>query len=383
MNKEVSILDFGSHKITVLTGQRGANGALLISGMGECEYAGFCDGEWLKPEQLSFAVAKAISGAENNSGQKIRHLFIGVPGEFSMCVCKEVSINLSRRHKINENDVEDLLSAGSREVEGRDAVLINRQPIYYYLDDNRRLIDPVGLTSTKLGGLISYVTAESRFVSCVDAIMVGVGIESSEYVSSVLAESLFLFDDARRDKGAILLDVGYMTSTLAVIRGDGLLSMNSFSMGGAHITANLCEYFGITSSVEAEALKRKIVLTLATEDDDVYEINGREYNATYVNALAERIIQIIGKTAYNCVEMCPYTVSEMTPVSITGGGISYIRGAKEIVSETMSRDVEIVAPAMPQLSKPHMASSLGLLNLTLDAEAPVQKKKGFFAKLFK
>lgn len=41
-----------------------------------------------------------------------------------------------------------------------------------------------------------------------------IGIESVEYVSSLLAETLFLFDEIKRDRYVLLLDVGYITSSI-------------------------------------------------------------------------------------------------------------------------------------------------------------------------
>lgn len=105
MAQDTAILDFGSSKITVLIGERGVNGTVCVKGMGVCDYAGFSEGEWLDPEHIAHAVGRAVSSAEANSGVKIEHLYVGVPGEFTSVVCKEVGIVLNKRRKIKDDDV--------------------------------------------------------------------------------------------------------------------------------------------------------------------------------------------------------------------------------------------------------------------------------------
>ncbi len=51
MAQDIAVLDFGSGKIDVLIGERGVNNTICINGMGECDYAGFADGEWFEPDQ--------------------------------------------------------------------------------------------------------------------------------------------------------------------------------------------------------------------------------------------------------------------------------------------------------------------------------------------
>lgn len=385
MAQDVAILDFGSSKITVLIGERGVNNTITINGIGECEYAGFSDGEWFEPDQLTYVVGHAISNAETNSRTKIRHLYIGVPGEFTTCICRDVQISLSKKRKVTEADVEALHEQGDEFKGLIDYSLINSQPIYYTLDDERRLIQPIGLSSTRLGGHISYILAENRFLHFVDKIMDEIGIESIEYVSSLLSEVLFLFDDIKRDQYVMLLDVGYITSSIVLARGDGILFQRSFSMGGGHITGDLATALGISFTL-AESLKRKVVLSLNAGEEDVYEVSTREKTQTFparlVNEIVSDCILRLSKTVKKCLSMCEYDYPDYIPFHLTGGGLSYLKGARDCLSKQLEKPVEIIAPPLPQFARPHLSSSLGLMDLVLNQQAPV-KKKGFFQKLFK
>lgn len=381
MAHETAILDFGSSKITVLIGERGVNDTINVKGFGASKYAGFGNGEWVKPEELGEAINKAITAAESNSGIKITHLYVGVPGEFTAVDCREVNVALPKRRKINDNDVLALMDAGD-DFDQSVSEVINIQPIYYNLDNDRRVLQPVGIISSKLGGVLSYITAEVRFTGFIRKILADMGITSVEYVSSVLAESLLLFDETERDNTAVLIDVGYFTTNVAVIRGDGILSLGSFSLGGAHITGDLAEALGI-SFTDAENLKRKVVLSINASDNDIYEIGGdngvKTLSASLVNEIVIHRVFVIGKMVEKCLEMCKYETPDYIPYSLTGGGISYIRGAKDVLSQKLGRNVEVVTPRLPQVNKPDMSSSWGLLDMAIKNDVPV--KMSFFEKI--
>ena len=385
MAQDVAILDIGSEKITVLIGERGVNNTINIIGTGECGYAGFTDGVWHQPEQLSMAIGMAISGAETNSRTKIRHLYIGVPGEFCSCVCKKVDLSLNKKRKITDVDVESLHEQGNTFKLHSEVTLINSQPIYYTIDDGRRLMQPVGLTSSRLGGFISYIFAETSFIEFMDKIMAEVGIESAEYVCSMLAETLFLFSDIERDRWVVLIDVGYTTTNVVVARGDGILCMNSFSRGGGHISGDLAMAFDIPFSM-AESLKRKVVLSLNASDEDVYNVSTSRdsteaFPAKDVNMIATDRIKNIAKTIETCLSNCKYEFPDYIPYHITGGGLCYMKGARDLMSKFLGKPMQIVAPSLPQFTRPHLSSSLGLMDMVLRQAVPA-KKKGFFSRLF-
>ncbi len=385
MAKDVAVLDFGSGKITVFIGERGVNNTINIIGMGEAHYAGFFEGEWIEPEQLGMAVSMAISNAETNSRTKIKHLYIGVPGEFCRSVCRNVSLSFNKKRRITDADVDALHEQGDTFKLYQDLELINSQPIYYTVDDERRLIQPVGLTSTKLGGFISYIFAETTFTEYVGSIMKEIGIESTEYVCSMLAETLFLFDGSERDRWVVLIDVGYTTTNVVVARGDGIVSMYNFSVGGGHITGDLATELNI-SFAQAESLKQKIVLSLNMGDEDVYAVNTSRdsvdnFPAKEVNRIATERIKMIAQTIEKCLSECKYDFPDYIPYHLTGGGISYIKGARDCMSRFLGKSVQTIAPSLPQYNRPHLSSSLGLLDMVLNQQAPI-KKKGFFGRLF-
>jgi hypothetical protein len=121
-----------------------------------------------------------------------------------------------------------------------------------------------------------------EFVKTIDKILKFINIEQVEYISSVLSEAIYLLEPEIRDTGAILIDCGYISSFITTVKGDGLTTLNAFSVGGGHVTADLCEVLQIGFN-QAENLKRKVVLSLDATDSDYYEINVNNQYAQIYN----------------------------------------------------------------------------------------------------
>jgi len=370
VSQEVSILDFGSGKITVLIGRRGINETIVLSGIGESEYAGFLDGEFLEPDSLSMAIAHAIRGAETSARTTISHLTIGVPGEFSASWCSDVQQALgNKKRKITEDDLTALHEHGNAFKNHPKYTLVNSQPVYYTLDDGRRLIQPEGLSSITIGGHISYILAEKTFLDKIDAIMRELNIVSHNYMSSLAATSMFLFDDCMRDRFVVFMDMGRSTTTVAVARGDGILAQYNIPLGGGHITGALA--IGLkTSYTHAESLKRKVNLNLNVDDNDVYTIatnrsDTLSFKAKEANEIVVGVIKIVADTILKSLKKCPYDYPDYIPYHLTGGGLAYIKGADAVLAKALKRPVEIIAPSLPQSARPHLSSSLGLLDMAL------------------
>jgi cell division protein FtsA len=381
-SKYVSVLDFGSSKVSVMIGEKGINGTFNIRGQSDVEYAGYFNGEFVEPEKLYEVVSSAIIKAETNSGLKVTKLYVGVPAEFSFVENRNGSVAFGKRCKIKSKHILQLFDNASREIKYKDATIISRSPVYFVLDDNRKIVTPEGEVSTKISGQVSFVLADNKFVNIVDNLIKNMGLPEIEYVSSPLAESLYILDPETRDSGAILIDVGYLTTFVAHVKGDGILSLNKFSVGGGHISADLCQVLQIPF-IEAENLKRKVVLSLEATDADYYEVN---INGNVTPVSAKLTGEIVSARLDMIIELAVRSLTQMransyVPLYLTGGGVCLLKGGKDYIAKRLGENIEIISSKVPGLSKPNYSSILGLLDLALKAKQ--NEKKSFWQRLFK
>lgn len=365
----VAIVDVGSNSIVTMIGGYGVNDTFNVCGKGEIFYAGFQNAEFLEPENLKFAIANSVSNAEISCDKKIYELYIGVPGEFCTCITKTINLNFPKYKKITAFDVQNIFDTGNNFDSDPIYKVINKSVIYFEIDGAKRVIDPVGLKAKTLTGVVSFVLARKSFLEMFRSIFTELKIEIAGFISANLAEGLYLFDPKVRDKYSILVDVGYITTNVAVFRGNGLLSLNSFSMGGGYITADLSECLKISFN-DAEKMKHKLILGWRAGQGEVYEVDGADghihtYSASAANEIATDRIEMICDYIIKCLDNCVYALPEFLQVSFTGGGFNFLQGIKPIIANKLKRKVNLISPNYPNISGPNYSSEVGLLYLVL------------------
>ncbi|MBR4003808.1 MAG: hypothetical protein IKI95_07170 [Clostridia bacterium] len=369
--KHLAILDFGSEKITVLVGSRDVNKSINIKGIGEENYEGFMDGEFIEPKNLERAVGEAIKKAERNSNTQITELCVGVPTEFCYCLCKNVSQNFIKPKKITKKDIENIYNSFKEFKEIKTHQVINKDCVYFVLGENNKVSNPIGQVDSKITACLSYILVENSFFNIVNKALMRNNITKVRYVSSTYAQSLYLFDEEQRDRYVLLVDCGYITTSVSLTRGRGLLNLSSFSLGGGYISADLSKLLKIPFA-SAENLNKKIILSIEPNENDVYDlfVNGSviPVSMRLANAIVESRIGTIAQGIQKCFSSWQYNFPDFIPIYLTGGGLSFMKGAKDLLARLLNKNVEIVSMPYSQLNKTNYSSSMAVLNYALEQE---------------
>lgn len=376
----VTVLDIGSSRITAAVAERGINNTFVIKGYAAQNYAGFSEGVFFDNIEFDEAVGRCLKQVEENVKCVSDTVYVGVPGEFTTVVLREKQTAFEKTKRITEYDLADLYDS-AYDLKTKKYTLINRSGIYFTLDDMRRVADPVGAVGRVLKGYLSFVLCDNNFINTVTPVLKNRGVNRIEYISSPLAEALYLFEPEYRDKTAVLLDSGYLTSSFSVIRGDAVIYQKAFPFGGGYIAFALTRDLDIAPEL-AEKLKKKVNLTCNTagnydiiDGDREYSFSVKQVNEIVLKSLDE-LCECIGQ----CIADFDMELPEYVPLSVTGGGICFMRGAKEHLSRRLNIMVETLFPPVPHMNKPTDSSLAALLDLAL--LQPV-KKENFIKKLFK
>ena len=121
----------------------------------------------------------------------------------------------------------------------------------------------------------------------------------------------------------------------------------------------------------AEKLKRKTNLSCISSGSTLDVIDGENGEYYPVNDVKDSIkysLDELCENIANSFEQSGYVIPEYVPLYITGGGITYIRGAKEHLANRLGMSVEVVAPKVPLMDKPIESTVLSLLDLALEQQ---------------
>lgn len=360
-SKDIVILDVTSRLISAIVGCKKAQSVYDIKASAEREYDGFCDGQWLNEADLHSVVSEVLSEAVAAAGSRSRRIFIGVPGEFVSVVNKRVFVTLDRVRRVIDADIDFLLRKGN-DFDDDGYEVINSSAVCYSVDTSDKLyFDVRGMMAGRIEATVSYMFCETRFTDTFRTIAAEHGFKEIHFIASPWAEGLALFEREQRDVSYVLVDIGYISSFIAVGRGEGLCELKSFSLGGAHIAADMYEYLQVPFEL-AERAKELVDLNLSYADDAVL-VADNDYTVfaadacEIVRARLEQFAELI-KTVLDGLDSPTYV-----PVYLTGEGVASIRGAKKFLSEQLNRSVEVCAPRLPGFSKPSDSSKISLLTV--------------------
>ena len=104
--KSIAVLDIRSSEVAVFVGERGVNHTFVFKASKTESYGGYQDGEFYDVSDLSQAVLRALDAVQQVCGEKIRSLYVGVPGEFTKVEPREQDLGFPKKLKIGAKEID-------------------------------------------------------------------------------------------------------------------------------------------------------------------------------------------------------------------------------------------------------------------------------------
>ena len=385
-NESVAILDIRSYEITFFLGSKGVNGTFVFYGSHTEKYEGFCSEGFFDEDSFRRAVVAAVTSVRQTYEGVIGDIYVSVPAPFVSVLTKGHTISFPKKRKISLQDIDALFESGQSELLGG-GEMIRRSAMYFTLGDNRKYFtadDLYGVPTTLLQGALCYYYASEKFVDVVSSVIKDLGFNEPTFLPSTLAQALYLLPPKRREGYAFLLDVGFISTSISVVYGNGIVREQSFDYGFATVLVSLMKKLDIECEIAEEILRSANVsggsvpkeLEWTSENGEftfpVWQIN--EIIKCSLDVLCEDVENFFTE---NYREKAASALA-VNPISLTGEAIGGVAGAAEHLSKRLNRLTETVAPDLPYYDKPVFSSRIALLNMALSE----QKKRGWFYKIF-
>jgi cell division protein FtsA len=257
---------------------------------------------------------------------------------------------------VSENDIARVLSAGSRHSLQDGRAVLHSLPIAYSIDGVSGIRDPRGMLGRRFGLDMHIATtdvaAARNLILAVERCHLNVeAMAAAPYVAglSVLAD-----DEA--DLGALVVDMGAGTTTIAAFAAGPLVHLDGFAVGGHHITMDLAR--GLNAGIaDAERIKTLYgtVLSGGSDERDMitvaplsgHESHEREHaqfvsRATLVAIIKPRVEEIL-EMVRDRLAACPVGGDRRGHVVLTGGA-SQLSGLPELAARLLGRPVRLGRP---------------------------------------
>ena len=358
--KELFAIDIGSGKIRGAYAIVDENRNIIVRSIADSQYAGYTDGELLEPDNLQDDLQKVLNRLIENTEKDIKHLVVGVPSEFCGIVVKQVETFYSKPTLITDASVNSILEQAKNDLILEDHRILHADYVSFLDEDGDEISNPIGKAELMLRMEVSFAYATNEFCTYVENCLSNLGIDSVEFVASPLAQAQCLFTNSEREDGVLFMDNGFISSFVATIKGNGLTSLTSFSLGGAHISALLMDNLNIPYK-QADELKHKILLTVNPIELDFYESDNVNsflpIPARQVNRYVKLKVQQMANIAQKCLDHIRFDwLDEETNLFMTGSGLASIKGSREILGESLKRNVETVKSSINNLENLSMSA---------------------------
>jgi cell division protein FtsA len=364
-------IDVGTSKICTLVARVEGERSLRILGVGIEPAQGIKKGTVVDIAAATQSIARSVEKAERSSGLEITSAIVSLAGSHVSSVNSRGVVGIAGR-VIDHNDV-------TRALEAAQAVAIphNREIIHviqrsFTVDGQDGIHMPIGMHGFRLEVEAHIITAAAATVENIRQAVSSAGVQTAQFVLNPLASGEVVLSETERQMGAVVVDIGGGTTSMAVyIDGDVWHTM-VLGVGGTMITSDIAHGLRLPIS-QAEDIKLAHGHAMMDEvsDDDKFTIRAfgedapiqvsRKELAEIIEARVEEIfsllLQEIKRSGYDGL---------LPAGMVLTGGTSQLPGIRNLASQVMGLPVRVARPEnllglTDQLLAPPYSTSVGLL----------------------
>ncbi len=253
-------LDIGTTKICCLVAVEKESG-LQVLGMGMVGSAGLRRGVVVNIESTVSAIVQAVQQAEEQCGEEIQNVIIGIAGTHIRSQKSNGVIPL-KYGEVTEEDEQRVIEAARAINLPNDRIILHAIPEEYIVDDQRGIEQPVGMSGVRLEAKVHIVTAGSSAVQNLIKCVEMAHLEPEAVVLQPLASAEAVLTEEEKQLGVALIDFGGGTTDIAIFLEGAMRYTTAVGVGGQILTSDLTVGLRTTMSA-AERLKLQYGCCLA------------------------------------------------------------------------------------------------------------------------
>jgi cell division protein FtsA len=363
-------LDIGTTKICAVVSEFNEKGADII-GVGTYPSVGLRKGVVVNIDNTVDSIQRSMEEAELMAGCEIGSVFIGIAGSHIKGFNSHGVIAV-KGQEVSQEDVDRVIDAARAVAIPLDREVIHILPQEYIVDEQRGILDPVGITGVRLEAKVHIVTgavtAAQNLIKCANR----AGLDVIDIVFQPLASAEAVLTQEEKDLGVALVDFGGGTTDLALFTESAIKHTAVLGLGGNNLTNDIA--VGLrTPSKEAEQIKidHGSCLNSLVDKDQMIEVpgvGGRKHRLLSRHILSEILeprVEEIFTLVDQEIERTGLKELLASGVVITGGS-ALLHGIVEIADQVFQLPTRIGFPQrisglVDVVNGPMFATAVGLV----------------------
>jgi cell division protein FtsA len=236
------------------------------------------------------------------------------------------------------------------------------------VDGYDEIIDPIGMAGLTLEVDADIITGKITSVQNIVKSMERANLKTDGLIVEALATSLLAPTQDEKEMGVILIDIGGGITDISVFKNKNMIFNESITVGGDHITNDVAIGLKIPYS-EAEKLKREFELALISlikNDQEVTVVDIDENKKK--NVKVSEIVEIIEARVFEIFSLCKELLEKRqikgefpAGIVLTGGGISYVDGGRELANEVFGLPARVALQKSDSVAKIEFFTAAGIV----------------------
>lgn len=308
-------------------------------------------------------IRNLIKEAEEFLEAKIKCVGLNIPTIKSKLYQSDSSISLGDGSKVTSDDVVRVLKLSTRFKRGNDEEIVSVIPVRYHSDKGATTEAPINQVSRNLIVDSLIITTNKSILYPYIAAVEKAGVSVIEISVNAYSCAKEAFDDAYLQEGAILIDIGYKTSTISFYKDGYLKYLTVCQVGGYNFTREISQDMQISMN-QAEEYKIKYgSLDYNVGQEDV--IHTTYHDDEKVDYSQKELAQMLRKSAKEVLEVIKEKIKIIDDgknyeTLIVGGG-GELETLDEVASEVLESPTRLYRPDIIGVRDMAFVSSVGMI----------------------
>jgi cell division protein FtsA len=362
----IAAVDLGASKVACFVmkpdGVRRGDRTLTTAGVGYVQSRGVKGATIASMDEAAEAIALAVERAEGVANLSVQGVTIATAGGQLASTRVSARVSLGAR-PITDNDCSRALASAMAQIRLPGRKVIHLLPIAWSVDGQKGVRDPREMFGKSLGLDLLVISINENVFQTLSHCVERAHLQFEGVVAAPFVSALAALEEDEMELGAICIDMGGGSTSAAVFSGGSLVHVDSFPIGGEHVTADIARGLS-TSRAGAERVKtlHGSAIASANEDREMIEAppRGDDPGAGPVTAPRSLLKGIIAPRVEETLELLRDRLKNAGALIEPGagivltGGASQLAGVREVAVRVFDRPVRLGRPRRV----PHLADAV-------------------------
>ncbi|MDR1196789.1 MAG: cell division protein FtsA [Candidatus Nomurabacteria bacterium] len=383
-------IDVGTNTVRAVVGATKLHEIPQIIGYGEAVNHGMRKGTIINIDQTANAIDRALATAEKMADTRIMNATVSANGQHIFGQISHGVVAVAGK-EVGEDDILRVERAASTLQLGENREILDVTIRSFILGGQASIKNPLGMLGARLEADSYVISGLVPHIRNLEKALLLTELPKTNLIPSGLAAAQVVLNQAQKESGVAVIDIGGTTTNLVVYDEGELYHAAILPVGGNNVTNDLA--IGLMTDIDiAEQVKLNYAVATSSQrkTGGRIKITKNDQDYTFETSLVDKIVEARMAEIFELVnvELSKIDRRAKLPagVVLTGGG-AQLAGIEASARETIRLNAKLgqypnFGGKASEVAGPEWATALGLMMVDIKDDIAVNKPKPTKPKKF-